>query len=87
MPCLQICRNRSAAVYFKNYNPSMPFKKGFKTIWLNLLNYRVKKFEEAVFMDQCYHSPFITRNNKRANKKAFYPFIQPDGNRQKTKAY
>lgn len=69
------CRNASAAVYFKNYDASMPFKKGLKTIWLNLLNYRIKKFEEAVFIDQCYHSPFITETTKEITKKLFMPLF------------
>ncbi len=69
------CRNRSAKVYFKNYTPSMPFKKGLKTIWLNLLNYRLKKFEEAVFVDQCFHSPFITQTTKELTKKLFTPLF------------
>ena len=80
-----ICRNRSAAVYFKNYDPSMSFKTGFKTIWLNLLNYRVKKFEEAVFIDQCYHSPFITETTKELTKKLFIPLFSliESGKKQK----
>ncbi len=70
-----VCRNRSAAVYFKNYVPSMPFKTGLKTIWLNLLNYRVKKFEEAIFIDQCFHSPFITETTKEITRKLFLPLF------------
>ncbi len=67
------CRNASAAVYFKNYAASMPFKTGLKTIWFNLLNYRIKKFEEAIFVDQCFHSPFITETTKEITKKLFQP--------------
>jgi AcrR family transcriptional regulator len=67
------CRNASAAVYFKNFEASMPFKTGFKIIWYNLLNYRIKRFEEAVFIDQCFHSPFITETTKEMTKKLFTP--------------
>jgi AcrR family transcriptional regulator len=67
------CRNASAAVYFKSFDASMPFKTGFKTIWYNLLNYRIKRFEEAVFTDQCFHSPFITETTKEMTKKLFKP--------------
>ncbi|MGZ4090976.1 MAG: hypothetical protein ACXVNO_09680, partial [Bacteroidia bacterium] len=52
-----------------------PFKKGLKTIWLNLLNYRIKKFEEAIFTDQCFHSPFITQTTKELTKKLFTPLV------------
>ena len=62
----------------------MPFKSGFKTIWYNLLNYRVKKFEEAVFIDQCYHSPFITENTKELTRKLFTPLfsLMEEGKKQ-----
>ena len=80
-----VCRNASAAVYFKDYNPSMPFKKGLKIIWLNLLNYRIKKFEEFIFIDQCYHSPFLTETTKEITKKLFTPLysLMEAGKRQK----
>lgn len=79
------CRNRSAKIYFKNYDPSMPFKKGLKTIWLNLLTYRIKKFEEAIFVDQCFHSPFITQTTKELTKKLFAPLFSliESGKKQK----
>ncbi|MBV9962766.1 MAG: TetR/AcrR family transcriptional regulator [Parafilimonas sp.] len=80
-----VCRNRSAAVYFKNYDASMPFKAGLKIIWRNLLNYRVKKFEEAVFVDQCFHSPFITETTRELTKKLFAPLfsLMESGKKQK----
>lgn len=68
-----VCRNASAAVYFKDYDELMPFKAGLKIIWFNLLNYRIKKFEEAVFVEQCIHSPFITETTKEVTKKLFTP--------------
>ena len=78
------CRNASAAVYFKNYKETMPFKTGFKVIWYNLLNYRIKRFEEAVFIDQCFHSPFITETTKEITKKLFMPLfsLMDNGKRQ-----
>jgi AcrR family transcriptional regulator len=79
------CRNRSAEVYFKGYSSSMSFKKGLKIIWLNLLHYRIKKFEEAVFIDQCFHSPFITQTTKELTKKLFTPLfsLMETGKKQK----
>ena len=67
------CRKASAAVYFKNYNPAQPFQTGFKTIWRNLVNYRIKNFKEAIFLEQCYHSPFITETAREMTKKLFQP--------------
>jgi len=70
------CRKASAAIYFTGYDAKMPFKKGFKTIWMNLLRYQIEKFEEAVFLDQCYHSPFIEESTKDITRKLFQPLYK-----------
>lgn len=67
------CRKAAVDIYFMDYEESDPFKKGFKVIWLNLLKFRTEHFEEAVFMDQCYHSPFITETTKEITKKLTQP--------------
>lgn len=70
------CRKASAEVYFRNYDPAEPFKKGFKTIWLNLIKYRVYHFEQSVFLEQCYHSPYITETTKEITRKLFQPLFK-----------
>ena len=70
------CRKASAAIYFMNYDPSMPFKTGFKTIWMNLLKHRIENFEEAIFMDQCYHSPFITESTREITSTMLQPLYK-----------
>jgi AcrR family transcriptional regulator len=69
------CRKSSAEIYFNNYNAKMPFKLGFKTIWMNLLWYRIEHFEKAVFLDQCYHSPFINESVKQITKETLQPLF------------
>lgn len=58
------CRENSVAHSFKGYDPAQPYKVGFRHIWLNILRYRLNNFDEAVFMEQCYHSPFITAETR-----------------------
>lgn len=70
------CRKAAAAIYFDNYDESLPFEKGFKLIWLNLLKFRMEHFKEAVFMDQCYHSPYITESTKEITKKMVQPLYK-----------
>ena len=70
------CRKDSAEIYFMNYDESKPFKSGFKTIWMNLLKFRTEHFEKAVFMDQCYHSPFITETTKQITKGMIQPLYK-----------
>jgi TetR/AcrR family transcriptional regulator, repressor of fatR-cypB operon len=67
------CRKASVDTYFENFDRSLPFKKGFKIIWLNLLNYRIQNFEEAIFLEQCYHSPFISESAKEMTRQLFQP--------------
>lgn len=69
------CRKYSAEAYFNGFDETMPFKAGFKIIWMNLLRYRSEKFEEAVFMDQCYHSPYINESVKKLTKEKLQPLF------------
>lgn len=70
------CRKSSAEIYFKGYNSSQPFKEGLKTIWFNLFDFRIEHFDEAVFMDQCYHSPYISETTKELTKKLIQPLYK-----------
>jgi AcrR family transcriptional regulator len=70
------CRKNAVNIYFKNYNESDPFKKGFRVIWLNLLKFRMEHFEQAVFVDQCHHSPFITETTKEITRKMIQPLYK-----------
>jgi hypothetical protein len=63
-------------MYFKDYDDQLPFKIGFKIIWLNLLKYRLQHFNEAIFTEQYYHSPFITETTKEMTQKMFQPLYK-----------
>ncbi|CAL1520423.1 TetR/AcrR family transcriptional regulator [Chitinophaga sp. MM2321] len=68
------CRENSVQVSFKGYNPQLPYKPGFKNIWLNIFRYRLQNFEEAVFLEQCYHSPYITADTREKAQQLAAPF-------------
>ncbi|GAC1530284.1 MAG: TetR/AcrR family transcriptional regulator [Sediminibacterium sp.] len=70
------CRKASIENYFKKYDPAVPFEKGFRTVWANILRYRTKEFEAAVFMDQCYHSPFINECTMKLTKQLTHPMFK-----------
>jgi len=67
------CVTNSANIFFQNYNVSAPFKVGFYTIWSNIVQHRVSRFDESIFMEQCFHSPFIDEETKTTLKKMFEP--------------
>src|SRR5258708_23313779 len=58
------CRKGSAAIYFKDFDPAAPFRTGFRTIWMNIFPHPMERFEEAIFLEQCMHSPFITAGSR-----------------------
>jgi AcrR family transcriptional regulator len=70
------CRKEAIENYFLNYDASKPFKSGFRVVWMNILNFRVANFEEVVFMDQCYHSPFINECTMKLTKDMKKPLFK-----------
>lgn len=71
-----MCKQSSEQTCFEGYTEGEPFKNSFKTIWHNLLHYRVNNFKEAVFMDQCCHSPFLTETNKELTNSILHPLYK-----------
>ncbi|MFL5747634.1 MAG: TetR/AcrR family transcriptional regulator [Niastella sp.] len=71
-----VCTRSSASTFFSNYDPEQPFKIGFHTIWLNIVQRRVAHFNESIFIEQCFHSPFIDEESKNRLRKMFEPMLQ-----------
>jgi hypothetical protein len=61
---------------FEHLLEGEPFKNSFQTIWHNLLRYKINNFKEAVFMDQCSHSPFLTDSNKEKTSMLLQPLYE-----------
>jgi DNA-binding transcriptional regulator YbjK len=70
------CRASSVNAYFKGYDDVMPFKDGFKIIWNNILSHRLENFDVSVFMEQCYHSPFISESTKEMSRQLIQPLYK-----------
>ncbi|AXY74622.1 TetR/AcrR family transcriptional regulator [Paraflavitalea soli] len=60
--------------YFAGYNPADPFKVAFHTIWMNMLRYSIEHFDEQVFIEQCFHSPFISDETRKETKDRLMPW-------------
>lgn len=67
------CRVSSVNAYLQGYDAAKNFKTGFKIIWKNILLYRIENFEAAVFMEQCFHSPFITESTREMTRRLIQP--------------
>ncbi|GAC1452118.1 MAG: hypothetical protein NVSMB7_14800 [Chitinophagaceae bacterium] len=70
------CRLLSVNAYFRGYEDEMPFKKGFKIIWNNILQHRMENFDVSVFLEQCYHSPFISASTKEMSRQLLRPLYK-----------
>ncbi len=70
------CRTAALDTYFRGYNKEDAFEISFEKIWHNMLNHRVANFEEAVFLEQCFHSPFITETTKEMSSKVLQPLLK-----------
>ncbi len=70
------CRSSSVNAYFRGYESSMPYKNGLKIVWTNILNHRLQNFDESVFMEQCYHSPFISQPTKEMSQQLLQPLYK-----------
>ncbi len=69
------CRQSSLQGCF-DFNEDEPFRNIFQNIWHNLLHYKLNNFKEAVFMDQCSHSPFLTESNKEMTSVLLQPLFK-----------
>ncbi|KAI9441984.1 hypothetical protein F5148DRAFT_1349906 [Russula earlei] len=72
----EACIQNYVSAFFSNYDVMAPFKVGFHTIWMNIIQYRSGHFDESVFLEQCVHSPFIDEDTRVKVKKMFNPLHQ-----------
>lgn len=70
------CMRNSVAAFFRDYDETAPFKVGFAVIWSNIARHRIANFSESIFIEQCFHSPFINEATKMNMKKMFDPLYQ-----------
>ncbi len=70
------CRAVSINAYFKDYDPALPFKTCFQTIWKNIFQFRVANFDVAVFMEQYIHSPFISESTREMSRQLYEPLFK-----------
>ncbi len=69
------CVQHVASNLFRNYSADAPFKAGFATIWMNIVRHRIEFFNESLFIEQSFHSPFVSDETKLALKKNFDPLL------------
>lgn len=69
---------KSSKRFLANYDPRLPYVIGLKCIWINYLKHRIEHHDESVFLEQYYHSPYITKQQRiiaENMKKPIYKII------------
>ncbi len=59
----------------QDFNPDIPVKKGFETIWRNVLAYKLSEPEEAAFLEQCDNTPMVTDASREFGLKSVQPLF------------
>ncbi len=73
-----VCADHYVKVYFQGVDADADFRKNFRTVWMNIVHHYTKYFEEMIFLEQCFHSPFIPEEIRVLTKerfKAWYNFL------------
>jgi len=66
---------RFATKALQGFSTDMPVKKGFETIWRNILQYKISEPEEAVFIEQCDNTPMVTEDSREMGLKLVQPLF------------
>lgn len=69
--------------FMKDINGELDFKKCIKKVWMNYLSHRLQHYEESIFMEQYYRSPYISENTlavAESMKKPVHDIIQKGKN-------
>ncbi|TRO64529.1 TetR/AcrR family transcriptional regulator [Christiangramia sabulilitoris] len=60
---------------FRGYKEGMSVEKGFKIIWKNIAEFKLKEFEEAYFLSQCDNTPIIDESGRQEGLKHLQPLL------------
>ena len=72
-------KDESVERFMKGYQKDMSFRLGIKKIWMNYLTHRIEHYEESIFMEQYYRSPYISEDTRavaESMKRPVYAVIQ-----------
>ncbi len=59
-----LIKKKSSAQYFENLSYDGDFRILLKTVWRNILKHRLDFYRESIFIEQYYHSKYMTSDIK-----------------------
>jgi AcrR family transcriptional regulator len=69
-------KKRSTTQLFKGYEPTGPFKVGLRHIWFNYLEDKLAHYEEGVFQEQYYNSPYVEAQTMQSSLQLMAPLLE-----------
>ena len=60
---------------FRDYKEDLTVKEGFKNIWKNIAEFKLKEIEEAMFLSQCDNTPIIDEPSRQEGLKHLQPLL------------
>ena len=69
------CREKSAREYFAGVNATGSFEDRLRTVFTNIVRYKMMHFEVSAFLEQSYHSPFVCITDLKKKQKALSPLF------------
>lgn len=69
-------KKQTAEDLLKDVDLTSPIKVCFKKLWLNALQNKLSNFKEGIFMEQYYHSPYISKETKQLVSSQMLPIIE-----------
>lgn len=69
------CREKSAKEYFAGVAATESFEEKMRTVFTNIIRYKMTHFEVSAFLEQSYHSPFVCMTDLKKKQKALNPLV------------
>jgi TetR/AcrR family transcriptional regulator, repressor of fatR-cypB operon len=72
----QECRTKSMEKYFAGIDACAPFEERLKTVFTNIITYKITHFEVSAFLEQSYHSPFVCITDLNKKQRSLDPLFE-----------
>jgi AcrR family transcriptional regulator len=69
-----VCISNYITGYFAGVDLRNDFHINFRIVWMNLASFNIKYFDQVIFLEQCFHSPFIPEEIRVFSKQKFKPW-------------
>lgn len=68
-------KRRVLIAMYEGYDVKFPYKKRFKLLWVNMMNYYNKNPKEFIFIEQHRYAPYVSSNTRSQSNKVLYPVL------------